>query len=65
MKAPSTTFQEICDAAEPEAAVKELRPHELARLITWLAAGHGDGIPGLVLGLAQLEAAERFVKAHP
>lgn len=65
MKAPEVIFREICDAPALEAAVRELRSHELARLITWLDAGHGDGIPGLVLGLAQLEAAERFVKAHP
>jgi hypothetical protein len=45
--------------------VRDLRPHELARLITRLNAGHGDGIPGMVLALANLEAAERFVKAHP
>lgn len=65
MKAPEVIFREICDAPDPEAAVRDLRPHELVRLITWLKAGHGDGIPGMVLALANLEAAERFVKAHP
>lgn len=62
---PAETFQAICAAPALETAVRALGGHELARLITWLLAGHGGGVAGLVLGLAQLEAAERFVKAHP
>ncbi len=65
MTMPSAIFQEICNAPVLEAAVRDLRPHDLSRLITWLKAGHGSGIAGLVLGLAQDEASDRFVNAHP
>jgi hypothetical protein len=62
---PEATFREVCDAPSAAAGVSALKPHDLARLIVWLQAGQKRGIRGLVLGLAELEAAVRFVKAHP
>jgi hypothetical protein len=62
---PQPAFHAICAAPCAAAKVKELKAHELARLIEWLRASHERGVKGLVLGLAELEAADRFVKAHP
>jgi hypothetical protein len=45
--------------------MRELTGPELAGLITWLRAGHARGLQGLVLGLAELEASDRYVKDHP
>ena len=57
-------FKAICAAPKLEDALRQWSDETLALLITWLRAGHGRGLHGLVLGIAVVEAADRLVKAH-
>jgi hypothetical protein len=57
-------FQALCAQSNLGDAVAKLNEFELAALIQWLRAGHGRGVQGLVLGLAELAAADRFTHAH-
>lgn len=57
-------FQALCAQADLQHSVRGLNEYELAGLIRWLRAGHGRGVEGLVLGLAELAAADRFTHAH-
>jgi hypothetical protein len=62
---PEELFQQLCARPDLTAAVRELKPYDLTRLILWLRAGHCRGLQCLVLGMAELDAADRFLKAHP
>lgn len=62
---PEALLHALCSQPKLTEAVQHLNEFELTRLILWLRAGHRGGIQGLVLGLCELEAADRFVKAHP
>jgi hypothetical protein len=57
-------FRELCQAEQPAAAIRALAGYDLAHLIAWLRAGHRRGVAALLLGLAELEAADRFVTSH-
>jgi hypothetical protein len=61
---PEALFQALCAQADLQKSVTGLNEYELAALIRWLRAGHGRGVQGLVLGLAELTAADRFTHAH-
>lgn len=62
---PEAMFQALCAGPDLTAAVRALNEFELSRLIRWLRAGHCRGLQCLVLGMAELEAADRFVGMHP
>jgi hypothetical protein len=62
---PEAMYHALCAQPDLTAAARGLNEFELSRLIRWLRSGHCRGLQGLVLGMAELEAAERFVKAHP
>lgn len=62
---PEALLHALCSQANLTEAVQHLNEFELSRLIRWLRAGHRGGIQGLVLGLCELEAADRFVNIHP
>ena len=59
---------ELCvESADPQANVAGLSNHELRLLMVHVQhiikrGGSGGGVPSLVLGLCELEAAERFLK---
>jgi hypothetical protein len=61
---PEAMFHGLCAQPSLTEAVKGLNEFDLSRLIRWLRAGHGRGVHGLVLGLCELQAADRFVSAH-
>lgn len=58
-----TTFETICRAAEPAAAIRKLPDHQLHGLIRTLDAP-ASGIPALVHGMAEHEAARRWMDEH-
>ena len=62
---PEAIFQALCERPDLMAAVRGLNEFELSRLIRWLRAGHCRGLQALVLGMAELEAADRFTGMHP
>jgi hypothetical protein len=62
---PEATYRAICDAPDTEQALRRINQFQLSRLITWLRTGHRSGIQAVILGMAELEAADQFVKAHP
>lgn len=65
MISPHQDFQQICEAPHAATAVRELNEPRLARLIHWLRAHSNNGtIRTLIQGLAELEAADRFTRAH-
>lgn len=61
---PEALYLALCAQPDLTQAVGRLNEFELAALIVWLRAGHGRGVQGLVLGLAELNAADRFTHAH-
>lgn len=61
---PEALLHALCSQPKLTEAVQYLNEFELTRLIRWLRAGHRGGIHGLVLGLCELEAADRFVGMH-
>lgn len=63
MNPDEVTFLELCGAPQLGPALKALNEPRLAHLITWLREQPAGGIRGLVLGVAELEAVERFLKA--
>jgi hypothetical protein len=62
MNPDEVTFLELCQAPQLGAAVKALNEPRLAHMITWLRDQPAGGIRALVLGVAELEAVERFLK---
>lgn len=63
MKPPEDIYTEICLAADTAAALRELGAGALSRLIRHLREmGADGGVPGIVLGMAEMEATERFLK---
>jgi hypothetical protein len=64
MTAAHQDFSGICEAPSLREAVRELEAVRLARLITWLRLQGVGTIRSLVLGIAELEAADRFTLAH-
>lgn len=58
---PGEIFQIVCAAGSLEAALHDLTDKRLRRLIRWLREGRTTGVRGLVLGCAEIEAANRFV----
>lgn len=63
MNPEEVTFLQLCRAPQLGPAVKALNEPRLAHLITWLRSQPAGGIRSLVLGVAELEAVERYVKA--
>lgn len=63
MNPDEVTFLELCGAPQLGPAVKGLNEPRLAHLITWLRSQPAGGIRTLVLGVAELEAVERYLKA--
>lgn len=61
---PEAMFHALCAQPSLATAIEGLNEYELAALIRWLRAGHGRGVQGLMLGLAELTAADRFTSAH-
>lgn len=63
MKPAEDIYTEICLAADTAAALRELGAGALSRLIRHLrGTGADGGVPGIVLGMAEMEAVERFLK---
>lgn len=63
MNPDEVTFLELCGAPQLGTAVQALNEPRLAHLITWLRSQPAGGIRGLVLGVAELEAVERYLKS--
>jgi hypothetical protein len=60
-----TIYQSLCMAAAPAAALERMGDTTLAAMIVHLeASGIESGIPGMVLGLCEREAARRFLTEH-
>ena len=58
-------FEHVCRVPEPEREIASLTDEELAELIEYVQnIGKGGGIPGALGGLADVEAAERFVRIY-
>lgn len=65
MKTAEQLFRDACDSPRLEPALKALSEPELSRLIEWLRQPPAGGIRALVLGVAEAEAVERYLKACP
>lgn len=63
-RSPAASFADLCAAPRLEDAIARLNEFDLARLIQWLRQQDKGTLRLLVLGLAELEAANRFVTAH-
>ncbi|WP_193214948.1 hypothetical protein [Luteolibacter marinus] len=61
---PEALFRTACDREKPAEFIGRLTHSELRALVVWLREGSGRGVRGFILGLAELEAAERFLKDH-
>ena len=58
-------YQTLCLSADPKAALERMGDGTLSALVIHLeGAGILSGIPGIILGLAENEAARRFVAAN-
>lgn len=58
-------WEQVCACGDPRGYVRELNDQELCKLrneVTHLMKrnNHSAGVPAVVLGLVELEAAERF-----
>ena len=56
-------FRALCDAPSLSGAIRRLHYERLANLIQYLKGATG-GVRALVLGAAQIDAADRFVTDH-
>lgn len=55
-----TTYDILCHAPDPAAAIRAMSDRKLADLILYLA-GHTSGIPNLLLSFAEAEASARWL----
>ena len=57
------TFASVCEAPDPQTRLAELKACKLESLIKHLrwVDSPATGIPGLILGMAELEAAGRWM----
>lgn len=62
MSTPEESYRAVAAAEDMIGELAGLEPGELRGLIAWLRGGHGRGVQGYVLALAELEAVERFLK---
>lgn len=62
MKKPKKIFRAACDAPDLEAFVHELEDGALRQLVEWLGERAKGGIRSVALGVAEVEAMNRFLK---